>query len=99
MTADEKRQMKDFEMSVRQVLALCQRLKDERARLLGSLEKTMQELSDVRRQLEVARQDYANLKTAKMLEISDSDIRNARQRISRLVREVNKCIGMLSTEF
>lgn len=99
MTADEKRQMKDFEMSARQVLALCQKLKGERVRLLESLEKAKQDVGDLRRQLEVARQDYANLKTAKMLEISDSDIRNARQRISHLVREVNKCIGMLSTEF
>jgi len=86
-------------MSARQVLALCRKLKDERVRLLDKLEKAMQELSELRRQLEVARQDYANLKTAKMLEISDSDIKNARQRVSRLVREVNKCIGMLSTEF
>jgi len=86
-------------MSARQVLALCRKLKDERVRLLDNLEKAMQELSELRRQLEEARQDYANLKTAKMLEISDSDIKNARQRVSRLVREVNKCIGMLSTEF
>lgn len=99
MTADEKKQMKDFEFSARQVLALCQRLKDERATLRQSLEAAQAELDNLKLQLEAARQDYDNLKTARMLQLSDSDVKNARQRITQLVREVNKCIGILSTEF
>lgn len=99
MTADEKKQMKDFEFSARQVLALCQRLKGERATLRKSLEAAQAELDNLRLQLEAARQDYNNLKTARMLQLSDSDVRNARQRVTQLVREVNKCIGILSTEF
>lgn len=99
MTADERKQMKDFEVSAHQVLALCQRLKDERESLRQSLQKTQNELGELNLQLEQTRQNYTNLKTARMLELSDSDVRNARQRITHLVREVNKCIRMISTDF
>jgi len=64
-----------------------------------SLQKAQEELGELNLQLEVAHQDYTNLKTARMLELSDSDVSNARQRITHLVREVNKCIRMISTDF
>ena len=42
--------------------------------------------------------DYNNLKLAKMIEISDADIKESKMKISRLVREINKCINILSTD-
>ena len=35
------------------------------------------------------------LKMAKMMEISDGDLQGAKDRLSKLIREVNKCISML----
>jgi hypothetical protein len=32
-----------------------------------------------------------------MIEISDTDIKESKMKISRLVREINKCISILST--
>ena len=40
--------------------------------------------------------DYANLKIAKMLDICSNDIENAKSRLSKLVREVDKCIALLN---
>ena len=40
--------------------------------------------------------DYANLKTAKMIDISREDMKNAKSRLSKLVREVDKCIALLN---
>ena len=40
--------------------------------------------------------DYANLKTAKMIDISSEDMKNAKSRLSKLVREVDKCIALLN---
>lgn len=40
--------------------------------------------------------EYESLKTAKMLEITDGDLDGAKKRVARLVREVNKCITLLS---
>lgn len=48
--------------------------------------------------LEQAQKDYDSLKMAKMMEISDGDIESAKRRLSGLIREVNKCITLLSEE-
>ena len=41
---------------------------------------------------------YQSLKMAKFMEISDGDIKSAKQRLTRLVREINRCIGLLNSE-
>ena len=33
-----------------------------------------------------------------MIEISDADIKESKMKITRLVREINKCISMLSSD-
>lgn len=61
-------------------------LVDQREKEIGKLEA----------QLKQARTDYNSLKMAKMIEISDSDMENAQKRISKLIRDVNKCITLIS---
>ena len=43
-------------------------------------------------------QDYNALKMARMVEITDGDLQGAKDRLSKLIREVNKCIAVLSDE-
>jgi len=99
MTDAEKRQMKSFEAKARQVLSLLAKLKAENAELRTLVARKEEEIESLNTQLRQSQQDYNNLKLAKMIEISDSELKNAKQRISGLVREVNKCIGILNTEF
>ena len=40
--------------------------------------------------------EYNSLKTAKMLEITDGDLDGAKKQVAKLIREVNKCITLLS---
>ena len=47
----------------------------------------------VRKELEVR---YTNLKMARTISIHDKDINDTKQRLSRLVREVDKCIALLN---
>ena len=54
------------------------------------------EIEKLEAQLKQARNDYNSLKMAKMIEISDSDMENAQKRISKLIRDVNKCITLIS---
>ena len=42
------------------------------------------------------RGDYNSLKMAKMIEITDGDMESAQKRLSKLIRDVNKCITMIS---
>ena len=47
-------------------------------------------------QLSQAQNDYESLKMAKMIEISDGDLEGAQKRLAKLIRDVNKCITLLS---
>jgi hypothetical protein len=40
--------------------------------------------------------DYQSLKMAKMLEITSGDLEGAKDRVANLIRDVNKCIAVLS---
>ena len=55
-----------------------------------------EKVAGLKEQVESLRRDYANLKTAKMLDVSSGEIRDAKSRLSRLVREVDKCIALLN---
>ena len=39
---------------------------------------------------------YTNLKTARILSINDNELRDTKQRLAKLVREVDKCIALLN---
>ena len=41
-------------------------------------------------------QQYANLKMAKMIEITTAENQAAQKRINKLIREIDKCIALLN---
>ncbi|MDO4993585.1 MAG: hypothetical protein Q4E32_01120 [Bacteroidales bacterium] len=98
MTDNEKRQMKEFEAKVRRLLTLYEELKKENADLYTDLERKETDIERLQSELRQSQSDYKNLKLAKMIQISDDEHHDAKMRITRLVREVNKCINQLSTE-
>ena len=98
MTPEERQSMKEFEAKVRQVLAQFRVLKQENADLYAELEGRDGEIKRLKAELAQNKNDYNNLKLAKMIEISDADIKESKMKISRLVREINKCINILSPD-
>ena len=42
------------------------------------------------------RSEYANLKLAKMIEIGDDELKDAKTRLHKLIKEVDKCIALLN---
>jgi chromosome segregation ATPase len=98
MTDEEKRQLKIFDGKVRQLLQSYQVMQKENADLYVEMDRKDEEIARLKAELRQSQSDYSNLKLAKMIEISDSELKGAKQRISKLVREINKCIGLLSTE-
>ena len=97
MTANEKT-LATFETRVRQMILRFQELKKENKDLYGMLEKNEQELTQLRQKLEQKQSDYNSLKMAKMIEITDGDLEGAKDRLSKLIRDVNRCIAILSDE-
>jgi len=98
MTSDEQKKIRNFEARVRQLILQYRNLEDEIARLQGELGKKDEEIARLTRELKSVDENYQHLKIAKFVEISDGDIRNAKQRMTRLVREINRCIGLLNAE-
>ncbi len=98
MTDEEKRILKNFDAHVRQLLRQYTVLQQENKDLYAELDKKSMEIESLQAELGQSKKDYATLKLAKMIEISDNEMKDAKQRLSKLVRDVNKCIGLLSIE-
>ena len=85
-----------FTTRVRQMILQYNELKKENEELYAALASQEEERKRLEASLEQARKDYESLKTARMLEICDGDIDAAKRRLAGLIREVDKCITLLS---
>ena len=85
-----------FETRIRQMILRFQELKKENTALHVQLQKDEQEILNLKSKLAQADSNYNSLKMAKMLEITDGDLEGAKARVSKMIREVNKCISLLS---
>ena len=94
MTSNEQT-IATFQTRVRDLLHRFQELKKENADLYAMVEKNEQDMKQLQAKLAQADEDYNALKMAKMMEITDGDLEESKKRLSRLIREVNKCISML----
>ena len=97
MTPNEKT-IATFETRMRQMILRFQELKKENEELSAVIEKNAQDIKQLQERLEQGQNDYNSLKMAKMIEISDGDLDGAKERLSKLIRDVNKCIAILSDE-
>jgi predicted RNase H-like nuclease (RuvC/YqgF family) len=87
-----------FETRVRQMILRFQELKKENEDLQALVEKNGRDIQDLQAKLTQADHDYNSLKMAKMMEITDGDLEGAKARLTKLIRDVNRCIAILSDE-
>ncbi len=88
MTPEEEIILKRFETRTRQLILLYQDTRQENELLRKQVDTLNQEL-------ELIKKNYANLKIARMINISDQDMKDAKGRLSKLIREIDKCIALL----
>lgn len=96
MTAEEDALLRTLEARVTQMALEYKALKDRYATLSRIMEEKNATIAALHSQVDRLQTDYANLKTAKMIDISSEDMKNAKSRLSKLVREVDKCIALLN---
>ena len=96
MTAEEDALLRTLEARVTLVTLEYKALKDRYAALSRTMEEKDATIAALHSQIDRLQTDYANLKTAKMIDISSEDMKNAKSRLSKLVREVDKCIALLN---
>ena len=97
MTSNEQT-IATFQTRVRDLLQRFQELKKENADLYAMVEKNEQDMKALQAKLAQADEDYNALKMAKMMEITDGDLQGAKERLAKLIRDVNKCIAILSDD-
>lgn len=87
-----------FQTRARQVLLRCQQLQKENDELYAMVDKGEREAAELRQQLEAKSREYEALKTSRMLAVADGDIEASKERLARLIRDVNKCITLLADQ-
>lgn len=95
MNANEKI-LNTFATRVRQMILQYEALKTENDELYVLVDQREQEIKQLQGELSQAEADYNSLKMAKMLEVTDGDMETAQKRVAKLIRDVNKCITLLS---
>lgn len=95
MNASEKT-LTLFTTRVRQLILQYDDKKKEIIALEEKLKKRENQIKELEAKLNQLHNDYTSLKMAKMIEISDGDMEDAQKRLSKLIRDVNKCITLLS---
>lgn len=96
MTAEENALLRTLEARVTQLALEYKALKGRYNALARTVKEKENTIRSLNEQMGRLQSDYANLKIAKMLDISSNDIENAKSRLSKLVREVDKCIALLN---
>ena len=96
MTEDQNRLLAVFEVRVRDLMALCDSQRQKIVELTGALNQTEETLQRTREEAAAWKAKFDNLLTAKVISANEEEMKSARMRLSKLVREVDKCIALLS---
>lgn len=85
-----------FTTRMRQMVLRFSEVKKENEELYAMVDEREKEIARLKEQLGQAERDYNSLKMVRMLEVTDGDVEGAKKRVASLIREVNRCITMLS---
>ena len=96
MTEEDRKLIGSFEGKLRHLMFLFDELKQENANLkliLAQKDEEIKQMEQSRKELEAR---YTDLKMARTISLYDKDIKDTKQRLTSLVREVDKCIALLN---
>ncbi|HIZ01402.1 MAG TPA: hypothetical protein H9819_04005 [Candidatus Bacteroides merdipullorum] len=96
MTDEGKQLLNTFETRLRHLIYLHEQQRRENA----ELKRQIAEQEETRRQMQADYDEltrrYNDLKTATAISLDGSDVKETKQRLTKLVREVDKCIALLN---
>jgi hypothetical protein len=100
MTDDQEKLITIFEARVRQLIFLCDTQKEKINLLTDSLNQKEAELQQVKITAEKTVNELNSkcekLMMARVISVNQGEIKNAKQQLIKLVREVDKCIALLN---
>lgn len=96
MMAAKDTTLTTFTTRVRQMILKYQEVCKENSELYAMVDERDKKIAELKESVSEWEKEYKALKMAKMIEVTDSDLEAAKIRISKLVRDVNQCITLLS---
>ena len=95
MTENRDKLLVNLEVRVKQVLLLCDKLKQENSKLKNEHALKDAKIESIKKELSLMNEKYDSLKMARTITAASVDVDAAKLKLSKMVREVDKCIGLL----
>jgi len=96
MTEQDQILLEDFKAKLRLLMKRHNTLKAERQELLVKVAGLQEKVAGLESEKEQLVKKYEDLKVAKVLSVGDDETRQVKQRITKIVREIDKCIAQLN---
>lgn len=96
MINENQELISSFEAKLRHLLFLYDKVKEENIKLQSLLAEEQRKNLELENKYRCLEGNYAHLKSALVINTNRKDIKETRERLSKLVREVDKCIALLN---
>ena len=81
---------------VRQLILKFNELKKQNSLLQQEIKQRDEQITQLKQQVNAAQKKYDDLMITKMIAISNDDMDQASKKLAHIIRNINKCITMLS---
>jgi len=96
MTDDQKRLLAVFEVRIHDLVTLCDQQKQEIERLSNASDSKDEALKRAMETIKDLEAKCDSMLTAQVVSVKEKGLKSAKARLSKLVREVDKCIALLN---
>ncbi len=96
MTNEKEILLNEFKSKFKQLVAICDRLRDENASLRTKKESLEKELHERNKDLTELNSKFENLKTLNSL-ISGDNTHDTKIKLNRIVREIDRCLSLIDS--
>lgn len=96
MTEEERNTLNNFETRLRIFIHRQQELKKENRILRNQLQEKENETLDLTTKNRTLQEKYSRLRAAMTIDAAGENTRDTKLRLSKLVREIDKCIALLN---
>jgi len=96
MADEQSKLLTSLETKVRYLMDLYEKTKDQRDEFEAKLKNAEKKISETQHIVQDWESKYQDLKLAKTIFVSEQEARKAQYRLSKLEREIEKCIALLN---
>ncbi|MDR2801870.1 MAG: hypothetical protein LBB31_01470 [Prevotellaceae bacterium] len=96
MAAEPQTVFKELNNKIYRLLSVCERMRSEHSMLQVRVAEYDVQIADLHRQLNELEEKNKKLQLARAFETSGIDTRDAKLKIGRIVREIDKCMALLN---